>query len=241
MNIFPTNNERLITSVIISFFFGAIVGFFVALKNIDSGVIITAIATLAAAFSGSWLAYFLQNKKEIEKKAEKQKSELNKAIFTLARQINALAIYKQTLDNLENDPSRHFKVKPWQTNSYSDLCFNVEQLNFLIGKEDPNILFDLLIEQERFEQAMSTIKLRSKYQVETIQPLLEKADIVGKLISLEEAENVFGKEKLQGLVMATDEVYSHVNRTYKSSVELQTKLVKHAKKLYPNGVFIKFG
>lgn len=152
---------------------------------------------------------------------------------------NALTFLKNELHLLENDESRAFKLRPWKTNDYDDLKFDVDALSFLIDTEKPNLLFELLMQQERFEQVINSIDTRSKYQVDIIQPLLEKSGIVDQKLPYEIFSNIIGKEKIEGLILATDEVYSHVYESYANTEIMLCELHDSAKKLFPKEKFIK--
>jgi hypothetical protein len=204
-------------------------------------MLIQAIATLAATFFGAWFAYKFQNKHERDKEVNNQKAALNRALFTLLRQYNSLSdLIKHDLEPLKDDDSRIFKLKSWSTPAYADLTFDVNSLTFLIDKKEPHILFELLILQERFEQTMASIKTRSEYKIKEIQPLIEKNGITDKILYYEDVERIIGKEKMEGLVLATDQVYSHVYETHQNAKSMLDKFHTFAKKIYPNDKFIYF-
>jgi hypothetical protein len=194
--------------------------------------------TLAATFAGALSAYHLQNRREKIKEEKKKISDLNIALFTLLRQMNALASVKKDLDKYRDDKSRFFKLPPLQTNSYSDIRFDFQSLAFMLVSDDPNILHHLLVEQERFQQAIDAIKIRSEYQVKTIQPLLEAGDIGNKQVTWAEAEAAIGKYKLEGLVRGTDQVYYHVDESFNSSKNMLASLHASAKKQFPGVKFL---
>ncbi len=194
--------------------------------------------TLCATLVGALVAFQLQNSRENRKETKRRISALNLALFTLIRQINALANFIEDLEPLKNDVSRCFKVQPWQSNKYEDIKFNFEELSFILDSDNPNILHYLLIEQERFEQTLKTIQLRSEYQVNIIQPILESANIGNKRLPFEEIEKILGKYKLEGIILATDKVYEHVYKTFESSSEFSKNLHKFAKQQYPKIKFL---
>lgn len=194
---------------------------------------------LAATFFGALIAYQLQNTREKITAEKEQINSLNIALFTLLRQVNALAVFKKDLDALRNDKSRFFKLQPWQTSSYDDVKFDFKSLSFTLSTKDPNILHNLLIEQERFEQTLNAIKIRSEYQVKTIQPLLEDTNIGNKKLPFNEVENIIGKYKLEGIILGTNNVYEHVDKTFLSSKKMLEELHAFAKICYPKVGFIK--
>ena len=63
MKIFPSFNEKLITATLVSFFIGAVIGFFTGSTISDQAILITALATLAAAFFSAGAAYKIEDNK----------------------------------------------------------------------------------------------------------------------------------------------------------------------------------
>jgi hypothetical protein len=212
-------------------------------KAINSSNIITVVTAFAGALSGAWGAYKLQINKE-NKKEEKQKiNSLNKALFILLRQINAMTMFKVNLEKVqEEDPIvRAFHLPAWKTNPYNDLKFNFEELSFILGTEDLNLLHELFIVQESFEQAIETINQRSIYFINKVTPEMELKDIDNKkLTAIEELKIEMDNNKIDGLVYATDNMYEHVYGTYQQLEDVELKLFNFAKSQYPNKKFIRF-
>ena len=195
--------------------------------------------TLIATFTGAFLAYGLQKFRENKKIKEERVNILNLTLFTLVRQINALENFKQVLDELENNNSRAFLLPPWKANEYDDLKFDFKELSFILNTEEANILHYLLIEQERFEQTIKSIVLRSEYQVNTIQPILENNNIKEGLVKTNDFISIIGEYKYKGIVDATDAVYMHVNKTHSSSQDVINKLYNLSKKISPETNFVQ--
>ncbi|QKE29379.1 hypothetical protein AACT_2255 [Arcobacter acticola] len=212
------------------------------LKIINSSNIITVVTAFAGALSGAWGAYKLQINKE-NKKEEKQKiNSLNKALFILLRQINAMTMFKIDLEKVkEKEPIvRAFQIQAWKTNPYNDLKFNFEELSFILDTEDLNLLHELFIVQESFEQAIETINQRSIYFINKVTPEMELKDIDNKKFTLDELKTEMDINKINGLVSGTDYMYIHVYRTYQQLEDVTSKLFNFAKSQYPDKKFIQF-
>jgi len=210
-------------------------------KAINSSNIITVVTAFAGALSGAWGAYKLQINKE-NKKEEKQKiNSLNKALFILLRQINAMTMFKIDLEKVqEEDPIvRAFQIKAWKPNPYNDLKFNFEELSFILDTEDLNLLHELFIVQESFEQAIETINQRSIYFINKVTPEMELKDIDNKKLTIDELKTEMDNNKIDGLVYATDNMYEHVYGTYQQLEDVELKLFNFAKSQYPKQKFIR--
>ena len=210
-------------------------------KAINSSNIITVVTAFAGALSGAWGAYKLQINKE-NKKEEKQKiNSLNKALFILLRQINAMTMFKIDLEKVqEEDPIvRAFQIQPWKPNPYNDLKFNFEELSFILDTEDLNLLHELFIVQESFEQAIETINQRSIYFINKVTPEMELKDIDNKKLTINELKTEMDINKINGLVLGTDYMYIHVYGTYQQLEDVELKLFNFAKSQYPKQKFIR--
>lgn len=215
--------------------------YLIALKVVP----LTFITTFGAALAGAWGAYMLQVYKE-NKKIEKQNiSSINKACFILLRQINAMEMFKRDLDKVRELPEivRAFEIPAWKPNSYNDLKFNFEELSFLldpdmVDSKDLNLLHDLFIVQECFEQAIETINQRSIYFINKVTPEMEEKGIDEKPLTIEEIKNKMDINKISGLVFGTNNMYEHVDKTYSEIEVMEEKFVSFAKSLYPNQKFI---
>lgn len=212
------------------------------LKIINSSNIITVLAGFGGALSGALGAYKLQIYKENKKEKKQKISSLNKALFILFRQINAMTMFKIDLEKVrEEDPIvRAFEIQPWKPNPYNDLKFNFEELSFILDTEDLNLLHELFIVQESFEQAIETINQRSTYFINKVTPEMELKDIDNKKLTIDELKTEMDINKINGLVLATDYMYIHVYETYQQLEDIELKLFNFAKFQYPNQKFIRF-
>ena len=197
-------------------------------------------SSLAGAYFGAKKANDLAMSHLETKEDRERKLSLNRALFVLLRKYNAMKSYKELLLPLEDDSSRAFKVKPWQTNNYKDLLIDTSSLEFLLEDGEPDILFRALIEQERFEQALSAIEIRNKFQVETIDPILQEKGIGDCKIPLPVAIDKLGEHNFKGLVQGTDEVYKHVYNTCDSLKAMLRELHTYSKEKYPKVKFVCF-
>jgi len=211
------------------------------IKIINQSNILTIITAFGGALSGALGAYKLQIYKE-NKKEEKQKiSSLNKAFFILLRQMNSMIMYKVDLEKVEteNPIMRAFYLPPWKTNPYHDLKFNFEELSFILDTKDVNLLHELFLVQESFEQAIETINQRTIYFINKVNPEIELKNLNNKKFTIEELKIKIDINKIDGLISATDSIYTHVYNTYKQLEDIEIKLFNFAKLQYPKHKFIQ--
>jgi hypothetical protein len=211
------------------------------LKN-NLSIIITTVSTFAAALAGSWSAYKLQVYKENKKTEQENISAINKALFVLLRQINSIEMFKRDLDKHieKHEIERAFIFPAWKPNSYNDLKFDSEKLSFILDTKDANILHELFIVQESFEQTIETINQRSIYFINQVTPEMELKEIESKLLTVKELKNEMDINKINGLVIATNNMYEHVYGTHKQLEDIEKNFFNFAKSLYPNQKFIRF-
>ncbi len=116
----------------------------------------------------------------------------------------------------------------------------ITDLEFLLSIKDPNLLFRLAIEDERFHQAILAIEMRNSFYVDEFQPKMSKAKLNGKRISAAHAEQVLGERILGGLLNGTQIAYQHLSASEVSLPEMLEALTVAAKQEFPEEKFITF-
>jgi len=205
-------------------------------------LIITATATLLAAFLGALSAYKLQDNKEQRKEENNRKSSLNQTLFIILRQYNALLGIEREIKKYKNDPGRAINMPALAINDYADLSYDLESLYFIFDLEgvDINLLLELSVEQERFEQAINCLKLREEFHIQTLQPALSRIGIQrGKRYHKDELKEKLSERIFMSAIQATDQVYESVESTIISLKKMFKKLRNLARNLYPSDKFIK--
>ncbi|MGA1839091.1 MAG: hypothetical protein ACMUIU_00560 [bacterium] len=188
-------SDKKIIRAILIFFLGVavgIIGIAVVIlfyqKSFELfSTIAPAITTLLAAFLGAWFAYLLADNKEKRKEIALRRQAINRAIFVLVRQYNAIKLIQQELDKYRDNPGKAIELPASSINRYEDLVQNFSSLEFILDSESPNLLLELSIEQERFEQAIAAHRLRNKFYIEDLQPTLEEAGLTNRKTNLEES------------------------------------------------------
>ena len=201
---------------------------------------VNAIVVISAAFFGSFSAYHLNDRREQRKQQEIRINSLNSALFVTLRQFNAITQLKRDLSRWEQDSSRFINMPAVVTGDYSDLKLDINSIEFLLRERDPNLLFELSVEQERFEAAIMALNMRNTFHYKELQPALSKAGFNNTTATLEQVIEAVGPKIAVTALKSTDGVFSHVYETYDSLSKVHLKLFETAKEIFPNETFIRF-
>ncbi len=204
--------------------------------------LLSALATVVAAFLGAWYAFNLMDKDHQRKKRATAVASANRAIFTLMRQWNELnLIQRQLIDPIRSHPAKFVTLLPTLPLDYEHLKFDIDSLSFLLDTEYRQCLMDLLIAEEKFQTAVRVLNERSRLHFQTVQPLLERAGIIeGGDYTKQQIEVALGERRKVELSRLTDDVIEHVDHAIISLKETSDYLHTVLKRLYPKETIIDF-
>jgi len=212
-------------------------------KNLLSLVepVLTALVTLVAAFAGSWYAFRLSDNSRARQTVDEQVAAINRAQFILIRQWNLLRNFQaQTVDPYRNDPARLINMRPRLPVGGTPARIDVDSLSFLLETTDRELVFRLLIEQERFETAIQAINERSRLHIEEVQPRLVAGSILERSEYSEgQVEAAVGSHLLLLLRRATDAVIEQVELTLVSTQAMATEFHLAMKSRFPDRSIIR--
>lgn len=206
-----------------------------ALKDIGTSVL-----ALFGTFLGATLAFRLNEQKEEAETTRKQREALNRALFVLIRQHNAIIQLKRDMDDYPVDFHLAFNMPALKPPSYADLIQNIADLEFLIDSSNPNLLFKLTIEQERFHQAMDSLRIRNEFYVNEVQPQIAATGMNGKKVTVEEAAALLGEKIFCGAVNGATHAKKHVYDSSESIPKVLEELRGLAKELFPEHKFLAY-
>jgi hypothetical protein len=215
----------------------------VAIENeilpISYDYIFKGLTVLIGAFIGALSAFKLNENRENKKEYKEKNTALNKALFTLIRKINAVKSMRNTFSPYKTDLDRAFSLPAAKPPSYNDLKFNFEELDFLLA-EYPQLLMNLSIEQERFEQTFSAIEVRNNFYVNEVQPALNDLNLNNRKIVVADFADALGERLFQGSLNGAQTMYSLIESTDKSLVEVHDEFSKIAREIFPGEKFVKW-
>jgi len=202
--------------------------------------LVVATLPLAGTFLGAMFAFRLNENKEARKLLLIQRQSLNRSLFILIRQANAVRQLKEIFDTKSTQFEQAFNVPAVKSHEYTDLKQNFTDLEFLLESADPQILFKLTIEQERFDQTIESYNLRNKFYVEEVQPAVERLALNGKSITLQDAKLQLG-ERIFGTAMngAKNAVF-HINSSAISIPLMHADMLDLARTLFVGERFIQY-
>lgn len=242
MKLFPSENEKIITTALVAVCIGLVVGLLLGFKTTNSNVLITSLATLGAAFIGAWFAYKLQDNSKRREEVENQVNKANDLLFALYQKLNALKLFQ--LDSVapwRDNSGKMIGMQPMLNYKLPEVSLKPENLSFLLKTKHKQLLFDAHIEEQRFDVAEQVIQHRSNMHYQYIQPALYAAGIMESVEYTDvQFKAALGELLYTQLERATEQVVYHVDRTVESSDQLRGKLINALKETYPDKEFINF-
>lgn len=204
--------------------------------------LLTAVVTLGAAFLGAGYAFRLNDNARARETTRARILSANRAIFVLAHQINTLkGIQKQIIAPHKNHPSRSIAMRPQLPLPDNGPSLDIDGLLFLLETEHHALVMELLVEEQRFAGAISSMQERSRLHLEVLQPKLGAAGIEEKVqYSPEHIRNVIGESLALHLERATNEAIEYVEETIDSNLEFQERFHAAMKKLFPGSKIVKY-
>lgn len=195
---------------------------------------------LFGTFVGALLAFRLEESRDNAKEVRAQKAAINRAIVVLGYQHNEVRTYRDLMLPYKHDIELAFNFPASEPPEHADMRQRLDDLDFLLNSSTPQILFDLIIEQERFDQAMAMIRHRNEFYVNQVQPVFAQVIGNGKLVSSAGLEAKLGEYLYGGAMQGAASMRSHIEASNVSLPELQGKLRTVAKEIYPNEKFVRF-
>ncbi len=233
---------------------------------ISSSTIISAFATLLAALLGSFLGPLFAFKLQRQEKDRRLKADNitagNHALFILMRQYTRLDnVRKQFIEPVKEHPLRFIIMRPTlPLIEADDLKLDMSNLSFFLQPQrNKNLqrklretLYELFLEEERFQTVISAINQRTTLHVEQVQPLLDQARVrlyadapdqiqIGELIfSLSQdsdkvlinMELILSHALYQILLQSTNSVIERIDDSLSSLLIMRNKLRSAISELY---------
>lgn len=200
----------------------------------------TAILALFSTFLGATFAFRLNENKEEEKIRSLQKEVINHSLFILLRQYNALALIKKKIEIYTTQFDLAFNLPVFKPPSYTDLNHDFYKLEFILASSKPNILLNLTLEQERFEQAIEALRLRNDFCLKDLQPLVAQLAINQRETSLEETKNILGEKIFFTAINLSKSLKGNIDATILSNQIIYRELKELGKELFPETKFIDY-
>lgn len=200
----------------------------------------TGLLALVGTFVGALLAFRLQSYAEDLKESARRKAALNRAILVLGAQQNEIRTFQNELSRFPRVIDRALNMPASQPPELFELRQRIDELAFLIEEDKSQLVFDLFIEQMRFDQAMQMIRHRNSFYVHEVQHRMAQTLPRGTIATEDELRQKLGERLFDGAILAVESVAHHINGSIESIPEAMQKLRATAKALYPEYKFLDF-
>ncbi len=217
---------------------GAIV-YFIVQGSIGPKEVGTAFLATVGTFIGALFAFRLNEAKESTKTNKERKAALNRALFIVVRQYDAMRFLADQLAPYQTEFEKAFNCPAFRPPPYSDLTHDFEALDFLLEVGEHNVLMRLSLEQEGFHQAIESLRVRNDFYVNEVQPVIAKSGFNLCAVPAHEFQAALGEQLFSRSINEASVMYAHVADLRKSLLVTHAELFGAAKKLYPDGKFIK--
>lgn len=200
--------------------------------------LVQAVIIAIGAFIGSWSAVKLNENKEAANSYRLRKEALNQAIFVIARQMNAMRLIKKDIEQYQEGVHRAFNLPAQKPPKYSDLKQDINSLSFVLETDTPQILLELTVEQERFDQAIESINVRNEFYVSQVQPAISQQGLTSLRVTMQQLREALGERIFEGAMQGARGLSSHVVETDKSLPQMYSRLLDYSKKHFPGEKFV---
>lgn len=205
--------------------------------------IITVLSTLVAAFAGAWAAFRFQNHQRTREEESRRVAAVNRALYTIYNMWNVLYQYDQEcLKPYRGEPDAWLNVAATFPSSYGLTRFDAEGLVFMLQSGHPNLFASLMLEEQRFLQALSQIEYRSKLVDSEVSPRFAAANVpVGTALDEKDVERILGIDVVHKLKVLTGGMMANVSDSLGSLREAHDALHEAMKKYFRKHKLIKIG
>lgn len=207
-------------------------------KIITEREVASSLLALFGTFLGALFAFRLNEHKEDLKTSRERRDKLNRALFVLARQTNAIVNVHLELQKHKEDFERAFNCPAVTPPPYKELLIDFDSLGFLL-EEDPSLLMKLTIEQEGFHQAMESLRLRNEFYVNEVQREIVAKGLNRQLRTFGALRTELGERLTDGAINQARVMYRLIGEANESLPLVHEQLFALAKKLYPDAQFVR--
>lgn len=165
---------------------------------------------------------------------------LNLAIFTLMRQQNAAENMWNSFRAHPTNESLAFEMPALKVNDYERIKQDLDSLAFLSAGKGVNVLLELTVEEERFEQMMFAIRQKHQHTVATVMPEMMAEGLTDRPVTIADIKAGISDKAFVGALQAAEQARDEVGAFRESAMEMHRKLRSLAKELFPDGRFIDY-
>lgn len=209
-------------------------------KRLTEGHLITGAISIVGTFLGALFAFRLNQSKEDQAHERENKAALNRALFVLSRQENAVTVLKRDYDKFQIPEVRAVNLPARKPPLYTDVRQDMASLEFLIERNYGDLLFRLLVEDERFHQVLSAIETRNDFYVHEFQVAMEREGLNDQQVNTQQLATQLGERIYSTNLLATNAAATHLALSEASLPQMFIELRGSALTMFPGSRFIKF-
>jgi hypothetical protein len=189
-----------------------------------------AVATLVAAYAGSWYAFSLNQEAVKTEQRSKQIGNGVRAMFVLWRQINAIAqVQEDVIDKFRDYAPAPLAMPPIEHHFDDSVRLDIDGLMFFLDHGKSELLGNLCIAETRYVQAVDRIRKRSLLHANEVQPKIEGKKPSDRNLSPDELRDIIGIRLFHQLIEQTKEAIATTDDAVASleavAVDLHTALL----------------
>jgi hypothetical protein len=212
----------------------------IATGNVTGKEVSVAFLASLGTFLGALFAFRLNENKENAKTLSEQRAALNRALFVLARQLNAVKSFTKYLQPFNTSIERALLLPAHKPPQYENLRQDFKAIEFLLEHGGTNLLMRLAVEDERFHQTFEIIRIRNDFYVAEVLPEIARHGFQGKDVTWTQLNDALGERILESAVNYSKGVYFHVEESMKSIPQMHADVHAAARAIFPRDKFINF-
>lgn len=198
-------------------------------------LIVSSLATIAAAFAGAWAAFRFEDRSRRKETVDRHVAAANRALYTVFNLWNILAQFrKEVIDPVRGRADTWLNMPATVASGYGLTSFQADELAFLLQTDYAQAYTDLLLEEQRFAIAMELIRTRSQLILSRVFPRMAAAGVaVGGQLTENDIVRIVGIDTVHELKPVTESIVSHVDEDVQSLRVVHNKLRAAMKGIYP--------
>lgn len=204
--------------------------------------LIESLKIFVPVFGGAYFAFYIENKRRIREEIKKYCTSADIAMITIYNMWNILVDYEiSVIDKYRNLDDVWLNLPVQSKFHIGEATFKLIELSFLIEKGCPNVLTNLMLEEQRFWELVNLIENRNNLVLgEVHSRMSEKGVKPGFGRTSDEFEKILGYEVIHKLKEWTPAIIKNTDDNIKSLKSVHDELRTTMKTLYPNRKFIQF-
>lgn len=174
------------------------------------------IASLVAVFSGAYIAFRLNQSKEVRIENERREESLNYSIFNLYRMINAVQRMAIYVGQYQDEESLAFSFRRNHHMDFDDLAFDYEKIAFLMKSSDPEILVDISDNHKKFRYFLVAIKCRKDFYEKHVDPIVFETFQDEERISVDDLKQALNPRVFRTCITLSQDIKDITEETLES-------------------------